>query len=229
MIWNIRRVWFRVLLVAAVSGTAGVPGAKAALFYQSATTLRTGATTGAGGVQTDTEFYSGVNFQVTTPVTVDHIGGHFYNSFVNGNNAIFGAIVPVTGQFNPPAPADLSSNVLATTLITLPPQGTSDNVKGALSLTLQPGWYGEIFGSGRFGATADFTIAVATRDDGAANAGLVQTYALRQPDGAFFRQAAGVRYFVEGTVPEPGTAGLLIAVGWVVMSGQRGKRVRAAA
>jgi hypothetical protein len=186
--------------------------ASAALLYQSAATLHTGPSNSIGGVGVDPTFFSGVNFQVTTPVHVDDIGGHFGNFAVAGNNQVFGAIMPVSSISSVPTPSDLSSNVLATTLITLPAAGTSNNASGPMSLNLSPGFYAVIFGSGKFGATSNFAVAATSRDDGAANTGGVTTYALRQSDGAFFTQAPGARYFVDGTVPEPGSATALLVL-----------------
>ena len=177
--------------------------AKGALLFESATTAKTGPLTfPAGGIRTDFDVFSGVNFFVDSTVHVDRIGGNFHQSQVSGNNQIFGAIVPVDGMLDPPDPADLSSNVLGTTTINLPLNSfVTEIVSGPLSLTLSPGWYGIIFGSGKFGATGE-GIATTQDADGPVNTNGILTYALLQPSGQQSIQAPGPRYFVK-VVPEP--------------------------
>jgi hypothetical protein len=197
--------------------------ARGDLIFQSATTVLTGAiTTGAGGIETDNIYYSGVDFFIPTTTIVSAIGGNFAGITSAGNNEIFGAIVPVTGQNAPPVPPDLSSGVLGTTLIPLN-NGRLDVLSGTLNLTLAPGWYAEVFGSGRFGATAGLTLAAVTLNGQPDTSNGIVTYALRESDGTQFLQAPGARYFVLGTpasVPEPSTAVLslglaaLLAVAW---------------
>ncbi len=186
--------------------------ARATELFQSATTLLTGPVSNVGGTEADFDFYSGFNIQVTTPVHVTDIGGHFYDFSTTGNGKIFGAIVPVTSITAPPASPTLSSGVLGTTLITLPTPGTSNNVSGALPLDLAPGFYAVLFGSGKFGATATDSIAIKTSSAGNANTGGISTYALRQSDGAQFFQAPGARYFVDGSVPEPASSVAVLAL-----------------
>jgi hypothetical protein len=195
--------------------SAAAAPARGDLIFQSATTVLTGpVTTGVGGVETDSVFYSGVNFFVSTATTVSAIGGNFAGVTSGGNNQIFGAIVPVAGQNAPPVPPDLSSGVLGTTLITLN-INRLDVLSGALNLTLAPGWYAEVFGSGRFGATSGLVVAATTLNGQPANSNGIVTYALRQPDGMQFLQAAGARYFVLGTtaIPEPSPAVLGLGLG----------------
>jgi hypothetical protein len=185
--------------------------ARGDVIFQSATTVLTGpVTTGVGGIETDNIFYSGVNFFIPTTTNVSAIGGNFAGVTSSGNNEIFGAIVPVTGQNAPPVPPDLSSGVLGSTLIPLN-IGRLDVLSGALNLTLTPGWYAEIFGSGRFGSTSSgLTVTAVTLNGQPANSNGIVTYALRQSDGTQFLQAPGARYFVLGTttssVPEPSPA-----------------------
>lgn len=75
---------------------------------------------------------------------------------------IFGVIVPLSGRAGFPPGVELSgTNVLAETTYT--PPASSDFVVNdyqmPLSVTLQPGDYGLVFGTGEFGATstASFT------------------------------------------------------------------------
>jgi hypothetical protein len=70
-------------------------------------------------------------------------------------------------------------------------------VAGSLRLTLQPGWYALVFGSGRFGATGDGGSFNNNIPDGVS-----QIYAIRTSDGAIFFQAPGARLFVD-SAPVP--------------------------
>lgn len=186
--------------------------AGADVLFQSAKNVLSGSFTDTSGVETGSSFYSGANFQVTAPVHVSAIGGDFGNEITLGNNQIFGAIVPVANLTAAPVPPDLSSNVLASTLITLPAASVSGDVSGAVSLDLSPGFYGVIFGAGKFGATGD-TIAVETLDQLPANTQGSPTYAIDQSSGTMYVQAPGARYFVDGTVPEPASMAILAGVG----------------
>jgi hypothetical protein len=201
--------------------------ARAGLIYESATTAITGPIKSTeSGIEADSSFFSGVNFFVSSTAQVQDIGGHFFVPFVAGNNEIFGAIVRVNSATDPPIPADLSgSDVLGTTLITLPPALDSENVSGPLSLTLTPGWYAVIFGSGKFGATSELASAITLSDGQPANTNGVVTYALSQSDGTQIFQAAGARYFVDGqltSIPEP-SAALLLLIGLGAIGAARGR------
>lgn len=214
----------RFLLRAAVAVLVGVLGqgsARAGVIFESATLIQTIAPgtflSQAGGVQTDREFFAGVNFELTETTRITGIGGHFYLGVSSGNNTIFGVIVPVASLRAAPASPTLDSGVLATTLITLPTTGTAD-IAGAVDVTLGPGFYGVIFGAGKFGATGD-AASIKTANNMPLNRGLVDTYVLRQPGGEQIFQVAGARYFVEGTVvPEPSAAllGLLGGAGLIL-------------
>jgi hypothetical protein len=207
-----------VVVIAVIAILVISPGAGADVLFQSAQNLISGSVaSGPGGVETDSTYFSGANFAVTTPVHVTQIGGNFGNLVAIGNNEIFGAIVPVASLSAAPVPADLSSNVLASTLITLPSVNMSADVSGAVSVDLSPGDYGVIFGSGKFGATGS-TIAIETINGLQANTAGTQTYVLRQSDGAMFTQAPGSRYFV--IVPEPAGATIIAATG-VMLSRRR--------
>jgi hypothetical protein len=212
-----RRVAFVGSLTVVVYFAGLAAPARAGLLFESATTAVTGPASNYSFIDNDSSFFSGVNFFLASPAKVSDIGGHFITPFVNGNNEIFGAIVRVNGPTDPPSPFDLSGpDVLGTTLIKLPPVANdSENESGALSLALTPGWYAVIFGSGKFGATAEGSGAIVVSDGLPANTNGVNTYSLRQSDGLQIIQAAGARYFVDGeltanAVPEPSSAYLLL-------------------
>ena len=220
-----RTLRIRIGAMALAAGLLTCGGARGALVYESATPIVTSAAILSGGgypgVAIDTSFFSGVNFQITTPTQITAIGGHFAPEFVTGNNEIFGEIVPVADLSTAPTVAVLTGGGLATTLIALP--GTpappalveTGTVSGAVNVTLNPGFYGIYFGSGLFGATGVGVAVERVQNpppgfNGPVNSGGVTTFAVRQSDGTAFLQAAGARYFADGAaVPEPSSVALL--------------------
>jgi hypothetical protein len=149
-----------------------------------------------GGVSVTDGFYSGVNFEIDHPVNLRRIGAHLGG----GIGSVFGAVVEASGFASVPDPPDLTGpDVLATTLVERT-AGEGDEW-GDVDLMLEPGWYGVIFGSGAFGATANTSLP----DLGESNGPYWNPYSIRQSDGERFFQAADVRIFAEAA-SEPGTA-----------------------
>ena len=103
------------------------------------------------GLSVNEGVFSGVRFELTELVRTSKVGGHFVGPF-GDENTFFGAIVSLTDANDFPDSRDLSTNdVLANTMLTFPE--SSAEVRGDLRLTLQPGWYALVFGSGLFGAS----------------------------------------------------------------------------
>ena len=70
------------------------------------------------------------------------------------SGTFFGALVELSDGTDFPNSGDLSTpDVLGHALLTFPT--SSDEVLGNLSLSLDPGWYALVFGSGLFGATTN--------------------------------------------------------------------------
>ncbi len=93
--------------------------------------------------------FTGVRFQLTQPVITSQIGGHFVEA---NSGSFFGAIVALDDESDFPDSGDFSSSdFLGSTLLTFP--HPSAEVFGDLSLSLDPGWYALVFGSGLFEAT----------------------------------------------------------------------------
>ncbi len=104
----------------------------------------------SGGVGISPTQYLGVRFEVTSTVTTAMMGGHFRDPI---SRNMFGAIVALTDANDVPDSADLSTaDVIATTLV--PTSNPSSETTGLVEVTLEPGWYAMMFGSGLFGATA---------------------------------------------------------------------------
>jgi hypothetical protein len=191
------------------------------LYFQSATTTFTGLSAdNFAGVETDSTFYSGVDFQVTSPIHVTQIGGLFASGLPSPGN-IFGAIIPVASLSTAPNALTITNTAVAHTLLTLPATGGDvENISGSVSVNLAAGSYALVFGSGLYGATAS---AAATESVASGSVltttGGETTYALRTSDGTEFLQAAGARYFVD--VPEPTSALLLFSLSTPTLLGRR--------
>ena len=150
------------------------------------------------GSVVDSTFYQGVNFEVVRPTRISSIGGQLVGG---APGQVFAAIVQLNDRNGAPNPTDFSgSDVLGTTLIDLPGFGSSPTDSSApLDLTLQPGFYGLWFGSGKFGATGD-TILSSENDP----VGSWATWSLRQPEGERNFFSNQLRMFVDAA-SEPGT------------------------
>lgn len=109
-----------------------------------------------GGTNISPVVFTGVRFELSQPAFTTQIGGHFLQrpgSDPNGDGSFFGAIVALDDENDFPDSGDLStSDVLGSTLLTFP--NPSAEVFGNLNLSLDPGWYALVFGSGLFGTTA---------------------------------------------------------------------------
>ena len=91
----------------------------------------------------------GVRFELTQPVVTSQVGGHFAGQ---SGGTFFGAIVKLDGQNDFPNSTTLfTPDVLGLTMLEFP--STSADVYGNLTLSLEPGWYALVFGSGLFGAS----------------------------------------------------------------------------
>ncbi len=95
--------------------------------------------------------YNGVRFELTEPALTTEIGGHFVAAT---SGTFFGAIVKLDDQNDFPDSGNLSSpDVLGHALLAFPT--SSAEVFGGVELSLDPGWYALMFGSGLFGATTN--------------------------------------------------------------------------
>ncbi len=158
----------------------------------------------------------GADFTVTQAVTVTSIGAAFAETALTaGTGPIFGAIVsvdPVTGL--PTQPLELLPSItLADTLFT---PTTDGDTSAALSVTLSPGSYGVVFGSGLFGAAGVADLLVGNDTVGAPS--------IFNNGFAPFAQDpfdTDVRLFVAAAVPEPGSFVMLLTGGLVLAAMRR--------
>jgi hypothetical protein len=161
--------------------------------FESALKPLTPVTSGSS-ISVSSGFFSGMNFEITQPTRLSRIGAYFTNS-----GSVFGAVFRTDGFTGVPNPANLSgSDVVATTLINVPTGG--GDASGTVDVTLTPGWYGVLFGSGKFGATSSNGL----RDLPESN-GFWLPYSVRQSDGQRFFQSGEFRVFAEAK-SAPGTA-----------------------
>jgi hypothetical protein len=110
------------------------------------------------GTTPDSLFF-GVDFTVTGSTGITSIGAAFAHTAItstdgNGNEEVFGAIVPVNLSTGFPSQSieTLASTALGAVAFT--PMADGDTTV-PLTLQLAPGTYGVVFGSGLFGATGD--------------------------------------------------------------------------
>ena len=194
-----------VFLVGLVVAYASTDIAKAATIFESGTLGPTGIPQGSvPATNVNTHVYTGVRFQLTQSVLTTQIGGHFVD---RNNGSFFGAIVALDNENDFPDSGDFSTpDFLGSTILDFPVP--SAEVFGNLSLSLNPGWYALVFGSGHFGTTGD----------GAAPS---NNHNIGNPDYIGFQTGAGWgsrlsgrRFVITGTIiPEPATLLLIFLAG----------------
>lgn len=98
--------------------------------------------------------FVGWRFRITAPTAVTHVGGHLGS--ISGE--LFAAILPLPSSDTLPQGAPFAADsVIAKT--TFKPPGPTADVRVPLSVTLAPGAYALVFGSGQFGAAGTGVIA----------------------------------------------------------------------
>jgi hypothetical protein len=91
----------------------------------------------------------GWRFQIASPLDVDHVGGHLYESDPGG---LFAALVALPSIDAVPAGAPINSDeLIAETVFDAPFPSTEVSIP--LSAALQPGAYVLVFGTANYGAT----------------------------------------------------------------------------
>jgi PEP-CTERM motif len=192
---------------------------RAGTVLESATLGPTGQTI---GVFVQSDQYLGARFQVTSTTVVDHIGGHLGANGIVGNGEILGAIVPVLDTpIGFPFSTKIAPVALAEVTFTLP--ATSEDLLLPLSVTLAPGSYALVFGSGEFGATGQGIMPEDNTDTAQASyffgGGTTNVW----NNGGFHN----ARFVVTGTVltvPEPATLVLSGLAGLAALRGRLRRR-----
>jgi hypothetical protein len=101
------------------------------------------------GTNVNTVVFIGVRFELTEPILTSQVGGHFAE---RNAGTFFGAIVSLDNANDFPTSTNLSTpDVLGSATLTFP--NPSAEVYGNLNLSLNPGWYALVFGSGLFSTT----------------------------------------------------------------------------
>ncbi len=214
MFANTRFGFAAVMLVAAITFAND---ASATIIHESATLGETGI---HPGLSVFGEQFVGSKFSLASATNVTSIAGH-----LQGSGSIFGAIVSLTGDDLLPAgnPFDLGVVLASGTFDVAFPSAERSL---ALSLTLGPGDYGVIFGSGLFGATGSASMPF-SQFTGAVDIGS-PSYFLWDGDLGEWRDTefSSLRFVVYGEsvgVPEPATFGLL-GLGLAAMAGLRRRK-----
>lgn len=212
----------RIVATLGVVATCLSSIASAEVIYQSGSLGETGTPWlgPAPATNVNPDVFVGARFEIDQPVQTSSIGGHFVGHPLNPSDEFFGALIQLKNDADFPDSDDLSSvDVLGVTTLTFP--GTSDEVFGELTVTLEPGWYAVVFGSGLFGTTAVGATLRNGMDDGP------QAYIGWQPGEGWLELSSFFEnhYFVvEGTViPEPTTIVLLGTCGALLLLVRRNR------
>ncbi len=190
------------LICGAIAFALASTSADATTIYESAT--YTGQDTGEY-ILTENNFMGAV-FTLTKTTAITGIGAQF-GGFPSGD--IFGAIVPVASPTDFPAGSsdDLASISLADVVFAVP-QATAIDLTEPLNVTLGPGSYAVIFGSGQFGATG--FAGLGDLNDPVGSPTLIRSFFSTGWES--FTDTDGIRFTVEGTaLPEPMTWLMMVA------------------
>lgn len=193
-----------LLLVAAGLALAS-PGVNASILYQSATAGP--ADCSSGGSIVDNSQFLGTRFSLSSSTTLTGVGGQVCGA--SAADDFFAAIVSLSGPGALPSfdPLDVVDNALASATFTPGDSGADTTIP--FSITLGPGDYALIFGSGLLSTTGF---------------GWMPDTNTELPEASYFSSDqsvptwyddnfSGARFFVTGDVatspvPEPGTVAL---------------------
>ncbi len=215
----------RLLIFIAASASIAMTAnlAAAATIFESGTLGPTGLPQGSvASANVTLNVFVGVRFQLTQPAITTQVGGHFVD---RSNGTLFGAIIALDNAKDFPDSGDLSTkDVLGSTLLIFP--APSAEVFGGLTLSLDPGWYALVFGSGLFEAAGNGAAPLNNPDieDPSYIAYVSSRWKNSSPTGGF--EFKDYRFVIRGaTVPEPSTLSfILVAIAFVVHKRTSNKR-----
>jgi hypothetical protein len=148
------------------------------------------------GANLNSNAFNGVRFELVQPAVIAQVGGHFVGS-PNNDAMLFAAIIELDNESDFPDSADLSTpDVLGNAILNFPEP--SDKVVGDLELSLDPGWYALVFGSGLFGTGGDGAALLNNSDVG------TQSYIGYLSGFGWGTRQPGMYFVITGTIiPEP--------------------------
>jgi hypothetical protein len=178
------------------------PLAQGAVIHESATLGPTAQY--GGGVLVDSMQFLGSRFSVDRVVEVEFVGGHLWG--IDGT--LFAALVALSSPTALPSGSPFDMTTVATTVFT--PQYPSNDTFFPLPVTLIPGDYALIFGSGQFGAEGVFAAMPEVNFD---IPGQASYFVWSTLYGQMWNESENlisrIRFVVIGTVvPEPNSARL---------------------
>jgi hypothetical protein len=153
-----------------------------------------------------------MRFQLLSGAVVDGIGGNIAIDPNIGDGRIFGALVKLTDMNDYPDSTDLSTpDVLAATAFSATPE-IADVTAPIGPLTVGPGTYAVVLGSGLFGASGDGAMSI--NNPNFPGSSTIWLLANRWDE---YGAAGGLRFTVYGTaVPEPGSLTLMLLAALVL-------------
>lgn len=128
-----------------------IPSAPAEIIHESAMLGPTGISSGANLYQAQ---FLGARFHIDRRVDVTAVGGHLTMHLGFEGQTLFAAIVPLEGPDALPLGEPFGEGEVIASAVFSAGFPSSD-VRVPLSVTLDPGYYGLIFGTGLFGATGE--------------------------------------------------------------------------
>ncbi len=213
----------RMLALCAVACALALISAKADIIYESALL----GPQSDSGTLINAQQFMGTRFHLDNPAAVQQVGGAFYSS-----GTIFGGIFSLSGPTAFPSGNPIDVAPLALTVFVAAYSPFAWDIRTPLDVTLGPGDYALVFGSGLYGATG---FGVATTDNiDVPGSSCLWWNGWYAPSAAWWNWDPGfsgpVRFVVEGvTVPEPGCLSIF-ATGALLMflasAASRNSRIR---
>ena len=199
-----------VLFVALASiGLSIARESQAAIIHESAHLGATGLSESGVPALHDGQ-YIGSRFSLSGLTMVESVGGHLVGSSVPFDQSLFAAIVFLSSPTALPSGSPFDMTTVTTTVFT--PPYPSDDVLVPLTVTLNPGHYGLIFGVGHFGAIGPGGAMPSNNFDIQGSASYFH-WSIWGP--SWFDEnvsgLSGFRFVVTGRViPEPGSIALFV-------------------